>query len=581
MSDSDPNATEPVAPAAPPVGTLSTAALALTWQQRLGNLALDVARLPLKILLIGGSITLVGLMLQKGFGMPDLSGAAGFQVTDKNHDGLRLLVAVLIFAVGIATAGFLWWLSARFFGLIQGNKLDPVSLAALKELPMGLPEGTIRAVLALVVAVVGLPMLLFSDTVGTDKAIAGYINGIITGVFGFYFGTRTTGTPAQALDKIEKANTQALEQAKIAAQATGAAAKAQSEADNAKQQLDTAQIEAVDAKLQLNTAQGAAATSSAQLSRADEFNDKLSMAQRHLGLAKTVLDTFAPILPKGVLPANLGDIIDAAEGAVSAVQGVTGSTATADQLTALAKAVDSLTGSGTSPLGSLVSSAAPLLQSVLPKLIPGLGPVAGLATLIGLGVKMGSSQFQRWRARVLAAPLAQGLIEFGALSPELVHAALLNSPLLHAKLGAQPQGTVDNLLLDAVLRDDGQQRLLNAYGPSGTEAADLLTAADVESGLAEIRQALLALYGAGDIQETTLKQVKETLASSSHPELSNARVQALTAPQANALIDGVSGISLRADVPVEQGAAFDALVMLTDVARRDNIDLARAIAEVK
>lgn len=567
MRDDDLGATEPALPAAPPVGSAAAKALLTPWRQRLANLAVDAMRLPLKILLIGGSVTLVGLMLQKGFGMPDLAAMAGFQFSDKNHDGLRLLVAVLIFAVGIATAGFLWWLSARFFALIQGNKLDPVSLAALKELPMGLPEGTIRAVLALVVAVVGLPMLLFSDTVGTDKAIAGYINGIITGVFGFYFGTRTSGTPAQALEKIEKANTEALTQAKIAGQATGAAAEARTEAAQAKQQLDSAQT--------------VAAASTAQLGRADEFNDKLSVAKRHLGLAKTVLDTFAPILPKGVLPANLGEIIAAADSAVSAVQGVTGSTASADQLTALAKAVDSLTGSGTSPLGSLISSAAPLLQSVLPKLIPGLGPVAGLATLIGLGVKMGSSQFQRWRARVLAAPLAQGLIEFGALSPELVHAALQNAPLFHAKLGGQPPGTVDNVLLDAMLRDDGHQRLLNAYGPSGSEAAGLLTAGDVETGLAEIRQALLALYGSGDIQEGTLKQVKETLARSPHPELSDAKVQALTPSQANALIDGISGISLRADVPEVQGAAFDALVMLTDAARRDNIDLARAIAEVK
>ncbi|RZL35153.1 MAG: hypothetical protein EOP35_15330, partial [Rubrivivax sp.] len=408
MNEDDLGSTEPALPASRPLKPVGAEAEMTPWRQRLATLVLDVMRLPLKILLIGGSVSLVGLMLQKGFGMPDLSAMAGFQFSDAKHDGLRLLVAVLIFGVGLATAGFLWWLSGRFFALIQGNKLDPVSLAALKELPMGLPEGTIRAVLALVVAVVGLPMLLFSDTVGTDKAIAGYINGIITGVFGFYFGTRTSGTPAQALEKIERANTEALTQAKIAGQATGAAAKAESEAAQARQQMGSAQTEA--------------AQSSAQLGRADEFNDKLAMAKRHLGVAKTVLETFAPILPKGVLPENLGEIVAAAESAVSAVQGVTGSTASVDQLTALAKAVDSLTGSGTSPLGSLVSSAAPLLQSVLPKLIPGLGPVAGLATLIGLGVKMGSSQFQRWRARVLAAPLGQGLIEFGALSPELVHA---------------------------------------------------------------------------------------------------------------------------------------------------------------
>jgi cytochrome c biogenesis protein CcdA len=160
------------------------------WAERVAELALEVLRLPLKIVALGSAVVLVGWMLQKGVGLPDLKAMAGFQLSDPKQDGLRIIVAVLIFAVGIATAGFLWWLSARFFGLIQGKQLDPVSLAALKELPMGLPEGTIRAVLALVVAVVGLPLLLFSDVVGNDQAISGYINGIITGVFGFYFGTR-------------------------------------------------------------------------------------------------------------------------------------------------------------------------------------------------------------------------------------------------------------------------------------------------------------------------------------------------------------------------------------------------------
>jgi hypothetical protein len=561
MSDNIPDPIQPIP------SVLPAATAVLPWGDRLAGLALDILRLPLRIVTLGAAVVLVGWMLQKGVGMPDLKAMAAFQLNDPKQDGLRIIVAVLIFAVGIATAGFLWWLSARFFGLVQGKQLDSVSMAALKELPMGLPEGTIRAVLALVVAVVGLPLLLFSETVGSDKAIAGYINGIITGVFGFYFGTRTAGSPTQVLEKIDKANTEALTQAKLAAQATGAAAQAQNEAEEAKQQLDTVQTEA--------------AASTAQLGRADEFNDKLSAAKRHLSLAKTVLDTFGPALPKGVLPDGLRDIVTAAESAVNAVQGVTGSTATADQLTALASAVDSLTGSETSPLGALVSRAAPLLQSVLPKMIPGLGPIAGLATLIGLGVKMGSSQFQRWRARVLAAPLAQGLIEFGALSPQLVHAALLNSPVFFAKLGGQHQGTVDGVLLDAVLRDDGAQRLLQAYGPSGSEAADLLTADDVERGLAELRQSLLALYGAGDIQEATLKQVKETLAKSSHPELADDKVQALTTADANGLIDQVSGLSANPAVPEDQRAAFDALVMLTDAARRENLDLTRAIAEVK
>lgn len=523
----------------------------------------DLLRLPLQIVLVGGAVTLVGMLLQHGVGMPSLS---ALQFDDKTASGLRLVVAVLIFAVGIAAAVFLWWLSSRFFGLIEGKSLDAAGLAAVKDLPMGLPEGTVRAVLALVVAVVGLPLLLFSNVVGMDPAIAGYINGIVTGVFGFYFGTRTTGVPAQAVDKIAEANREAIQQTKAAASAKETASQAQNAAESARQELGEAQ-QRVD-------------ENSGQLDRASKFDTTLSTVKRHLGVAKTVLVTLGPLLPKGLLPDDLDKTIDAADRAVSAVQGVTAATASADQLSALTDAFESLTGSGKSPLGALLGKAAPLLQNVLPA-IPGLGAAAGLATLIGLGVKLGSSQFQRWRARVLAAPLAQGLIEFGALSPELVRSALNRSPLLRDKLADQPPGDVNGTLLDAVLRDDGPQRLLAAYGPAGSLAAGLLSEPDVEAGLAELRQSLLALYGAGDVQDATLNQVKAALAGAANPELAGSAVQSLTARDANRLIDAASGISAQPGVPWDQAAAFDALVMLTDSARRDNVDLVRALAEVK
>jgi len=544
MSDTDPT---------PPPAPRSTGRV--FWE--------DLLRLPLQIVLIGGAVTLVGMLLQHGIGLPSLS---TLQFEDKTASGLRLVVAVLIFAVGIGAAVFLWWLSSRFFNLIEGKSLDAAGLAAVKDLPMGLPEGTVRAVLALVVAVVGLPLLLFSNVVGMDPAIAGYINGIVTGVFGFYFGTRTTGVPAQAVDKINEANREAMQQTKIAAAAKETATQAQSEAEAAKQELGAAQAQ-VD-------------QNSDQLDRAGKFDATLSTVKRQLGVAKTVLVTLSPLLPKGLLPDGLDKTIDAADKAVAAVQGVTAATATADQLSALTDAFGALTGSDTSPLSALLKKASPLLQNVLPA-IPGLGAAAGLATLLGLGVKLGSSQFQRWRARVLAAPLAQGLIEFGALSPELVRAALNQSPLLLGKLSGQPPGIVDGILLDVVLRDDGPQRLLAAYGPAGTESAGLLTEADVDAGLAELRQSLLALYGSGDVQDATLNQVKAALATSANPELSSAAVKNLTARDANRLIDAASGISAKPGVPWDQAAAFDALVMLTDSARRDNVDLARALAEVK
>ena len=68
-----------------------------------------------------------------------------------------LIIAGLIFLVGLAFAGFLWWLAARSFALLGQPGTTPEHIAALRDLPMGLPEGTVRAILALIVCVVGLP----------------------------------------------------------------------------------------------------------------------------------------------------------------------------------------------------------------------------------------------------------------------------------------------------------------------------------------------------------------------------------------------------------------------------------------
>ena len=72
-----------------------------------------------------------------------------------------MVVAVLVFGAGISLVVMLWWLTARFFRLLESRTVDAATMAVIKDMPMGLPDGTVRAILALVVAMVGLPMLVF------------------------------------------------------------------------------------------------------------------------------------------------------------------------------------------------------------------------------------------------------------------------------------------------------------------------------------------------------------------------------------------------------------------------------------
>lgn len=520
----------------------------------------DVLRLPVRILLVGGAVILL-YWLASVAKMPGISLLGSVEPKDR---ATQLLIGTLVFAVGVGLAGFLWWLSARFFGLIESKTLDNTSLSAIKDLPMGLPEGTVRAVLALIVAVVGLPILLFSGALALDPSIAGYVNGIITGVFGFYFGTRTAGVPSATVNNL--ADAQADARAKAA------------EADRLRQEAEAAKAAAT-----VVTSQAQATVQSAQqrVAAAGDFGATLDSVQRHLSLARTIARTFGPALPAGLLPAGLDDAITKAESVVSAVQGVRAQDATPQQVQALTDVAATLVGKS-SPLGALLTQAGPLLGA-LP--IPGLGGAAGVATLVSVAVKLGSSQFQRWRARVLAAPVAQGLIEFGTLTPELVHAALRSAPTFGAALSTLPPAQVDAVLADAVLRENAPQVLLQAFGPQGSVGAVFPDLAAVESGLSELRQSLLTLYSADDVQDPAVRSATRELQAAQLPALADGATRTalggLQAADVNRLIGAAAGLSANPNAPDGQRAAFDALVMLVDTARRENIDLGKAIAELK
>jgi len=156
---------------------------------------LHIMRLPLRILLTGAAVVgVLGGAVALGLPGPEALFAA---FAAPGATGLPALIGMMIFLVGIGFAAFLWWLAARSFALVANPAIGPERLAGLRDLPLALPEGTVRALLALIVGVIGLPLLLFSKTLGLTDAIAGYVNGIVTGVFGFYFGTRSTGADAQ------------------------------------------------------------------------------------------------------------------------------------------------------------------------------------------------------------------------------------------------------------------------------------------------------------------------------------------------------------------------------------------------
>jgi hypothetical protein len=511
----------------------------------------SVIRLPVQIVLTGLSILLL-VWISTRFTSPAFAALGSLFAGNK---ALPAIIALLLFVVGLSFAGFLCWVVGRYFTLISSPKMTPDLMSSLKELPMGLPEGTIRSVLALIVAVVGLPLIVFGKFISMDDNVAGYLNGIITGVFGFYFGTRSSGSATRALNQI---------------------ADAKSQASQAVSQRDAA----------VAAAAGAASLAAAT-ARAAGFGGAVSKLNRELGVASTVLNVIAPALPAGILPAGLSNAVSTAQSALNAVQGVTQDTVTDVQTQGLQDALGTVMGSGnSSALGSLIKTAAPMLSSIG---IPGVGEVTALVALLSVGMKLGSQAYARWRARVLAAPLAHGLLEFGTVTPDDAQAAMLDAPLF-AKAFAEErdrQGFFANLA-DAVLRDDAIERLWQSYGTAiAGKPAIFATRAELEAGLAEFDQALLASQSAADMPDGLPDVVTHAMTQAKDPAMRSLATTTLTRDNLNQIVNAASKASATATASAPAGAApnkahaaFDALITLVGHSRETSTDLVGSMAEV-
>lgn len=506
-----------------------------------------ICKLPLQIVMMGISIFIVAKLFTY-LGLHPISWPS-----KETGSGFKAFIALIVFLVGTGMVSFLWWLSSRYFRLLgcAGENIDKV--AQLKDLPMGLPEGTVRAVLALIVAVVGLPLLLFSSQLGTTPEIAGYLNGIITGVFGYYFGTRAAASTATTNNN--------------------SVASAQQAAQEQTRQAERAQNDA-DQKMQL----------AEKIQSTADVDPLLDKAQRQLALAKALLAMLPQTnsLPTGlgdVLPGDLNNTITRAESIINALRNLSKKDVTPDQLDELNQVVNILTGA-TSPLSVLLNKAAPLVAPAM----PALGPIAGIVMLLGVGAKLGSDQFKRWRARVLAAPLAQGLVESGTLTLPLTRAALENAPAAIPFFAARPPAEVDSVLANVLAADDPVSVLNEAYGPNGNVAADIVHDGEQATSIVTaLQQSLLALYGKGDITEEIASKVRASLTSPASQALcaASAALNNLSATDINQLINLVSGVSSMVANPADSRAAFDLLIMLVDAARRANVDFVQAIADLK
>jgi hypothetical protein len=497
-----------------------------------GLQAWAVLRQPLRVFLTGLAVILVFWVWGKA-GLPGpgtiVASVFGAQ-RPASLDPSATLAAVLVMTGGLSVIGLLWWLTDRYFELIAKGAVA-ADLSALRDSPLGLPEGTVRAALALIVALVGLPVLVFSNTLQLDNAIAGYINGIISGVFGFYFGSRMPNASAAAVRQAAAA-TRLVDSASAAAQSRIAAIEAERDAAQRK---------------------GAKGPVVDQLTR-------------HLELAKVLQDPIGPLLPAGLLPPGFNATVAAADTALAALGG---DTPDADAMQKAGAAADALL-SG-SAIGRLIKAAAPLTG----------GTAATLASLLAVGWNLGASAYQRWNALLLGAPVTASLFDGGPVTPEELTAAIAAAGTLP---GAWAQAVRDpgfsaRLRPLAIAADAAGLLWAEFSAPATNDGGMFADRAEIVAGLDLLRREILAGRFGRDLTDDVTGPALAALAKAADGEL---RPDAAVTPAALAEAARMAGKAAAGGTGSGTArAAFDALVTLAAICRQAKIDLPAALSELK
>jgi hypothetical protein len=494
------------------------------WQATIRRLV----DLPLRVLLIG--LVVIGLL--KLAQWADLFGM--LSLTPDNATA----IAVLIFAVGLAVMGFLWYVTGQGFALLRDPAMNADRLTIMKELPLGLPEGTVRAILALIVGVIGLPLLLFMDPLGIPQSTVALVANIITGVFAFYFGQRTGGGEAQTARAL-----------------SGTISTLQTSNTNLETNNQQLKVANTVLKEVAGTTLGQSITA------------EVERIERYVNLADTLTTVLGPVLPKGLVPDGLGAVITQARNVTAGIKALGQGELTGDTLARLTSTASGLLGG--SGLTGLLSKAG---AALLPMAGVG-GPLAGIALLLSIGWKLESAQFRRWRARILAAPWDPALIDPGTITAITAETCLPRCPIFNAAFASiKDRAGFHTALINDSLADDAVARLWKQFGHDDSMFANEGVLRD---GLAEFRLALLADQSARDIDEARITAATEALRASANPALRPA-----AAPNPAEVAKALDLSHARPDVPEDATAALHALVMLVGTAREKGIDLPKLLSEV-
>lgn len=352
----------------------------------------------------------------------------GVPARDSNaalYAGLALAGVLVVFLCGA------WLLLRRLAAELQDQPSGTATASTLSgrllDLPLGVPEGSVRALLSVFIIVFGFLLLALQGPLGlgAGEALTGFIGSVIS----FYFASRSG---EQSRQLVEGAREAVRDAANVASRAAASMARtAGHAAPTPEQQSRLATLREVQAKLQslrgLVAVAGTLGVGAGAVAGAD----------RALARMDGLLTRITPVLDGQADAETLGRLAEEVSGALRELGdlGPVGN-AVADAMATIGHAAAE-SGPISRLLGALFGGTA-------------LAGPAGLVAAVltgGLALVRDREKFERWKAAMLDTPLDLGLLP-PTVDANLAATALLRAPLLARHLA--PGGTMEPALALAV-----------------------------------------------------------------------------------------------------------------------------------
>jgi hypothetical protein len=357
---------------------------------------------------------------------------------------LRVMVTAFLLLLLLVVFTIIFILNRHFFRACK----DSENLELYARLPFGVPEGTIRSTLALVIVLVSLGFVALSMLAGGDGKLPEVLVGILGTVLGFYFGSRTSA---------EGGGRQALQQ--VAA---------------ADRQRDQAVDEA----------------------RKTRLGGLLEKARVGVGAAR--------VLTK-VLPQEMADkvnrIVNVVDKGLHTADQLASGGQTQEALAEVGKAVSVL--DRDHPIREVLSRAASSFAQVLGPVVP---PLAIAGVVVAVGAKLAGAAYDRWVARVLNAPYTPELFPPTVIDASVAMSMVRSSPVFRRAFADEmQQGNLQFIrqLVHEALSEDADD-ILWAREEVASRFEDKV---ELERGLDEIQRAAMTAEVSKDVDPELVANV--------------------------------------------------------------------------